>query len=217
MPKLPNAPDLDRLHTLAPPLHEVDTGLLWHRIYRRGGTHPTQWDALRHFGPTDARFDHHLLDGAGEAHLQDRGILYLAGDAPTCFAEVFQANREVDAYDRHPWLVSFRFAASVTLLDLTDTFAVQAGGSMKLVSGPRTYAQNWTRGFYDAYPNIDGVYFLSSMTNRPVMVLFERALTNAPFPTTPLFHRSLDDPLMLIPIQEACKDIGYRFSPKTPF
>ncbi|MGI9333112.1 MAG: hypothetical protein ACR2RL_08135, partial [Gammaproteobacteria bacterium] len=115
------------------------------------------------------------------------------------------------------WLVSFRFAASVMLLDLTDTFAVQAGGSMELVSGPRTYAQNWTQGFYYAHPNIDGVYFLSSLSNRPVMALFERALKNNPFPATRLFHRSLADPLMLIPIQEACKDIGYRFSPKSPF
>ncbi len=149
--------------------------------------------------------------------MQERGILYLASDVPTCLAEVFQNNREVDTYDRHPWLVSFRFASSLTALDLTDTFPMLAGASMKLVSGPRVFARNWARGFYEAYPFIDGLYFLSSMTNRPVLALFERAIEKQPLPDMPLFHRNLDSPLMLIPLQEACKDIGYRFSPKTPF
>jgi hypothetical protein len=132
-------------------------------------------------------------------------------------AEVFQANREVDCQDRHPWLASFRFQSSLLLLDLTDTFPVRAGGSMKLVSGARRYSRNWARGFYEAYPDIDGIYFLSSMTNRPIVALFERALAKSPFPPTPLLHRSLADPLLLIPIQEACIDIGYRLSPDTGF
>ena len=217
MPKLPTAPDVEHLRTIEPALREVGSRQLWHRIYRRGGEHPTQWNDFRFFGPTDARFDHHLPDDSGEAQLQDRGILYLASDAPTCLAEVYQENREVDPNDRHPWLVSFRLTSGLAVLDLTDTFALKAGGSMKLVSGPRAYARNWARGFYEAYTNIDGLYYLSSMTNRPVMALFERALAKSPLPDTPLFHRSLDSPLLLVPIQEACKDMGYRLTPKTQF
>lgn len=217
MPKLPQNPDLDRLRSLNPALRELTDNELWHRIYRRGGEHPTRWDALRYFGPTDARFDHHLRDSRGEPHTQDRGIIYLASDIPTCLAEVFQTNREVDRRDRHPWLASFRLQSTLAILDLTDTFPVQVGGSMKLVSGPRRYAQNWARGFYEAYPAIDGLYFNSSMTNSPVLALFERGLAKRPFPTTPKFHRSLADPLLLIPIQEACADIGYKLSPDTGF
>lgn len=56
---------------------------------------------------------------------------------PTCIAEVYRENREVDTNDRHPWLVSFRLASAFTVLDLTETFPVRAGGSMKLVSGYR--------------------------------------------------------------------------------
>jgi RES domain-containing protein len=215
--KLPHHPDIAQLRRIEPTQRLVDTRQLWHRIYRRGGQHPTQWNALRFFGPTDARFDHHLPDDSGNGQEQPRGILYLASDVPTCLAEVYQANREVDTNDRDPWLVSFRLSAPLAVLDLTDTFPVQAGASMKLISGPRAYARNWARGLYEAYSNIDGLYFLSSMTNRPVLALFERATKKGPIPNTPLFHRNLDSPLLLIPIQEACKDIGYRLTPKTPF
>ncbi len=217
MPKLPNAPDLNHLRAIGPALRTLDTRKLWHRVYRRGGEHPTRWDALRFHGPASARFDHHVLDDTGKAKLQGRGILYLASDVPTCLAEVYQENREVDTNDRHPWLVSFRLASTLTVLDLTETFAVRAGCSMKLVSGPRPHAQNGARGFYDVYSNIDGLYFLSSMTNRPAAALFERALDRNPFPASPDFHRSLSDPLLHIPIQEACKDIDYRYSPAIRF
>ena len=63
--------------------------------------------------------------------------MYLASDIPTCLAEVFQSTRQVDRRDRHPWLVSFRFNSTLLLLDLTDAFPVQGGGSMKLMTGPR--------------------------------------------------------------------------------
>ncbi len=215
MPKLPNNPVLERLRDLEPPLHRLETDALWHRIYHRAGAHASQWNRLRTFGPVDSRFDHHLRDAKGQPCDQERGIVYLAGDAPTSIAEVFQANREVDTLDRHPWLVSFRLANPLHLLDLTDAFAVRAGGSIKMMTGPRSQSQNWSRGFYDAYDHIDGLYYLSSMTNRPVVALYERALSQQVFPDEPLFHRSLADPLMLIPIQEACKDIGYHLSPKT--
>ena len=217
MPKLPIAPDPALLRAIEPVRKTLDTRQLWHRIYRRGGEHPNQWNAARHYGPTDSRFDHHILNDEGNAHVQRRGILYLASDIPTALAEAFQANREVDTIDRLPWLVSFRLVSPLTTLDLTDSFLIRAGGSMKLVSGPRAHARNWARAFYETYSDIDGLYFPSSMTNRPTLALFERALHRSPLPDTPLLHRSLGSPLMLVPLQEACKDIGYRLSPRTPF
>ena len=82
---------------------------------------------------------------------------------------------------------------------------------MKLVSGPRTYAQNWSRAFCACYEDIEGIYYPSSLTNRPAMVFYERALEFSPFPATPHFHRALDDALLIDPIRGACRDIGYDF------
>jgi hypothetical protein len=211
MPKLPNSPNLERLRELAPGLILIPAGTTVVRIYQRGGEHPTVWNRLRYFGPTGARFDHHLRDEEGRPHVQDRGILYLATDISTSLAEVFQASRTIDREGDKPWLVSFRLACDLSLLNLTDTFCVQAGGSMKLVSGPKLYAQNWSRAFYECYEEIHGIYFLSSLTNRPTIALYERALAVGPFPNSPRVHRGLDDVLLIETIRNASKEIGYVF------
>ena len=151
MAKLPHAPDRERLRGLAPSLLSMAAGTPVHRIYRRGGEHPALWNAFRYFGPTAARFDHQQRDTKGRAFEQARGILYLAQDIPTALAEVFQEKRTVNRALDRPWLVSLRLACDLTLLNLTDTYCVRAGGSMKLVSGPTVYAQNWSRAFYACY------------------------------------------------------------------
>ncbi|MFK8032042.1 MAG: RES domain-containing protein [Gammaproteobacteria bacterium] len=213
MPKLPRAPDLKRLRSYEPATFNLKAGSVWHRLYSRGGDHPTSWDALRYFGPTLSRFDHQVLDEHERPHMQNRGISYFAGDIPTCLAEVFQTTRTIDRKTGHPWLASFKLQNDIALLDLTDTFPVKSGASMKLVSGPRVYAQNWSRGFYDCFPEIDGLYFLSSMTNRPLVALYERALSKSVFPDSPEFHRPIDDPLLLRPLKVACLNIGYDLAP----
>ena len=143
--------------------------------------------------------------------------MYVASDIPTCLAEVFQNTREVDRRNRHPWLVSFRLRSTLLLLDLTDTFPVQSGASMKLMTGPRRYAQNWARGYYESYPSIDGLYFNSSMTNRAALALFERVVPKAALPEVPDLHRSLADPLLLVPLQEGCADVGFGMTPDNRF
>ena len=83
---------------------------------------------------------------------------------------------------------------------------------MKLVSGgPRTFAQNWSRAFYECYGSIEGIHYPSSLTNRPVMALNERVLEAPPFPETPLLHRALNDALLIDPIRGACRDVGYGY------
>ncbi len=209
MVKLPNAPNLERLNELSPSLISIPGGTRLQRIYRRGGDHPSLWNQLRYFGPTAARFDHHLRDNTGIARVQDRGILYAATDIVTALAEVFQQKRTVNRSVDQPWLVSYALNCDLTLLDLTGTFPVKAGGLMKLASGPTLYSQNWSRAFYKCYADIHGIYFPSSLTNRPVMALYERVLQFKPFPVAPLFHRALNDALLLEPIRNACKEIGY--------
>ena len=211
MPKLPRSPNPAHLHKLDPRLRTIEAGTTWHRIYRRGGAHPTCWDALRYFGPTTARFDHHLLDAEGRAHSQERGIGYIAADAATAIAEVFQITRRLDRAHGKPWLVQFQLAAPLTLLDLSDTFLAQAGGSMKLISGARANARRWSQGFYDIYKKIDGLYYPSSMTNRPIIAIYERSLARNPWPGSPTLHRALADPLIADPLHEAYVEIGYAF------
>ena len=60
---------------------------------------------------------------------------------------------------------------------------------MQLISGPRAHSQNWSRGFYDGYPGIDGVLYPSSLTNQTVYAFYERVLEVAsPFPRLPIVH-----------------------------
>lgn len=210
MPKLPHAPDLGRLQQLAPSVITIDAGTRLHRIYRRGGARAALWNAFRYFGPTSARFDHQRPDRRGGPMPQDRGILYAATDITTAVAEVFQARRTVNRTDDSPWLVSFSLVGTLTLLNLTDTFCVRAGASMKLVSGPTLHAQRWSRGFYECFERIQGIYYPSSLTNRPVMALYERA-DGVVLPEMPSFHRAIGDPLLIEPLRNVCKEIGYDF------
>ena len=211
MAKLPNTPDLDRLRAREPVLISIPRGSVVHRVYRRGGAYPTLWNAFRFFGPTSARFDHQLPDEGGGPSEQQRGVAYAATDIVTALAEAFQQGRTVNRLANRPWLVSFALASELTLLDLTGTFSVSAGASMKLVSGPTLYSQNWSRGFYECCPGIHGLYYFGSLTNRPVMALYERALEAGVFPATPSVHRSLHDPLLIEPLRNACRTIGYDF------
>src|SRR5271166_4552927 len=78
---------------------------LW-RVYFTGGAYPGAWNAFRYFGPSESRFDHH----EPPPRVQARGILYAAGDATTCLAEVFQATRVIDRAASAPWLVGLELA-----------------------------------------------------------------------------------------------------------
>jgi hypothetical protein len=51
---------------------------------------------------------------------------------------------------------------------------------------------------------IHGLTYPSSLTNHPVIALYERALEVKPFPVTPRIHLALDDPLLLKLLRNAC-------------
>ena len=210
MPKVPRAPELARLGALNPQICILPAGSLAWRIYFRGGRHPTRWGDFRHVGPTDARFDHHL--GQRATH-QDRAVLYAADEPATCFAEIFQRTRIVNRWHKDPWLVGFHTAASTSLLDLTGPFATRAGASMALMTGARSASRNWARGFYDAYPEIAGLLYPSSMhANRPAMVLTDRAAAAGVVPDQPSFHRALGDPALLSVLKNVARTLGYALS-----
>ena len=187
---------------LDPEIRALEEGSELWRIYFQGGSHPVPWRLFRSFGPTASRFDHQLEPGSG------RRILYAAGDVFTCLAEVFQDSHIIDRTTRSPWLVGFRITRAIALLDLTGTWPTQAGASMAISSGPRPRAQEWSRVIYDAYPQIDGLYYASSMhANLPATALYERA--EDALPPSPSFHRPLSDPALLNGLKQAAKRLGY--------
>jgi len=126
----------------------------------------------------------------------------------TCLAEVFQIPRSIDRRADEPWLVGFELTRDVKLLDLSGLWPTKAGASMKINSGDRPRAQRWSRQIHGAYPKVEGIYYPSSMhANQPAVALYERAVTS--IPVSPLFHRALADPLLLLALKNAAADLGY--------
>ena len=181
---------------------------MW-RVHFTSGHYPSRWNEFRYFGPTSSRFDHHLSNAKGQGYSQDRGIMYLAKNGPTCIAEVFQATRVIDRYSNEPWLAGFRLAKAIKILELTGVFTTTLGASTAIHSGPRPRAQRWAQQLYEAYPKIDGILYCSSMYgNAEIVALFERGAKAIPALTA--FHRALNDPAMLATLAETGKEIGYQ-------
>jgi hypothetical protein len=179
-------------------------------VYYAARRYPIAWNTFRYFGLLNARWDHHAPTATGAAGAQGRGIYYAALDAKTCLAEVFQMTRRVDRAFQSPWLAVFEIAQSVLGVDLTGDFATRMGASMAIHSGSRDRARGWARDLYDAFPDIQGIRFASSMSGgAPAFALNERALRSSLFPPHPLFHRALADDVMLDPLKHAAQALGY--------
>lgn len=136
--------------------------------------------------------------------------MYAAASPVTCLAEVFQKTRTVHRAYRSPALVGFATARPLTLLDLTGPFATRIGASMGLMTGPRSVARSWGRALYAAFPDAQGLAYPSSMHGNAVaFVLNDRADPALVLPTSPGFHRTLNDPAMLTLIKNAARELGY--------
>lgn len=205
MVKLPEPPPPGEIAKLLPAVVRLPSGAVLWRVYFRGGSHPTRWYQFRAFGPlVSARFDHH----DPPARVQERPVLYCARDAVTCLAEVFQETRVIDGRVHVPWLVAFELRTPVSLLDLTGQWPTRAGASQALASGRRDRARRWAAVVHEAYPQLQGMTYRSSMHGGGVCaVLHERAVGAVAPP--PLLHRSLDDPAIATAVANAARDLGY--------
>ncbi|MGH7534109.1 MAG: hypothetical protein ACREMG_00845, partial [Gemmatimonadales bacterium] len=77
----------------------------------------------------------------------------------------------------------------------TGKWPTRAGASMVINSGPRPRARRWSQRIYQAYPDVEGVWYASAMDgNRPVVALYERG--RDAMPRRPAFHRALADPAL---------------------
>jgi len=206
--KFPEPPGVAALRGIAPQtlILAADTKLA--RIYFAAGLHPSHWDEFRSFGPTAARWDHHLPSTRGVPVEQDRSVFYCAPDVDTCAAEVFQATRRIDRTRDAPWLVVFALVEAITLLDLRGTFATKVGASTAIHSGLRSRARAWARELYEAYPDIQGLYYGSSMNGHaPAVALNERA--QRAMPEQPHFHRALNDDMLVETLQRIALRLSY--------
>jgi hypothetical protein len=210
VPKLPDPPSVEALRVVARDAMTLRRGTTLARVYSPGGPHPVRWNEFRHFGPTNARFDHPLENACGEPGDQTRSILYCATKARTCLAEVFQETRRIDRGRNAPWLVVFRTACDLELLDLTGSYPTLVGASMAINSGNRIRARAWARAFYEAHTDLQGIYYCSSMdSNRPAFALTDRAEALAPLADHPDFNRPLADDALLDVLKHCAHELGY--------
>lgn len=208
MSKFPEPPGVDALRRITAKTIEVPAGSLFARIYFATGPYPSRWNQFRSFGPTAARWDHHLPNADGAPTEQDRSILYCAPDVDTCAAEVFQATRRIDRIRNAPTLVVFALQSPLTLLDLRGAFTTTIGTSTAIHSGPRSRTRAWARQLHDAYPTLDGVHYGSSMNGHaPAVALNERA--QQAIPERPQFHRALNDDLLVEVLQRIALRLSY--------
>lgn len=204
MAKFPEPPSAAELARIRPDHLPLPAGTRLYRIFSRSGSHPSYWNAFRAFGPTTSRFDHHCLPQG----LQNRRVLYAALSLGTCVAEVFQALRVIDRSTNEPWVVEFRLRKWMWLLDLSGEWPTRAGASMALNSGRRDRAQRWARTIYEAYSQIQGLYYPSSMLgNEPCVALFERA--EIAMPAEPEREAALTEPVLLPELAALAQRIGY--------
>jgi hypothetical protein len=211
MPKLPqHPPSTAIIIAAAPDIIDFPLGQYAWRIYPRGGKYPVEWNEFRHYGPLpSARFDPHTSAMDGSPYSQSRGAIYIGDAFPTAIAEVFQGSRLVNPRRNRPAVTAFAFVRPLLLLNLWGDFGIRVGGSSKFATGPKTVTRAWSRAFYDALPDIDGIRYESSM--RPgsaAYILYERA--QSALPPAPLLNRDLDDLDMHTPLVNACHKIGYR-------
>ncbi|MFO1468384.1 MAG: RES family NAD+ phosphorylase [Steroidobacteraceae bacterium] len=180
------------------------------RVYYTRSRHSFDWNAFRHAGPVDARWDHQVPHASGEPTPQSRSLYYCATDATTCLAEFFRVTRRIDRAYQSPWLVVFELAQPVVLLDLRGDFATRMGASLAIHSGSRVRARAWARELYEAFPAAQGMLYASSMNGgAPAVAFNDRAEPLSIFPSHPLLHRALADDVMVDALKTAAIRLGY--------
>lgn len=189
----------------------VPAGTRLVRVFTSAGNHPQQWDTFRYAGPLPhARFDPHMPNTQGGPTItREHGVLYFSLSVRTCIAEVFQATSTVDRKSRSPHLVLFRPRRTLRLLDLSGLWPTRAGASQAISNGIKERTQAWARNIRAAYPELDGLWYRSSMdAGNPSLCLWDppsaTALPESPDVLLPLDHPGLD-----LPLGRVCRELNY--------
>lgn len=214
MARLPKPPSAAALAELLRPDDDIvfvhpATRLV--RVFTVAGRHPQQWQAFRRTGPLPhARFDAHPPGPRGRpTDAPDHGVLYFGLSVRTAVAEVFQDTSIVDRLTRKPFLVVARPTRTLRLLDLIGLWPTRAGASQEISSGPRERTQEWARAIRQAYPDLDGLWYRSSMdSGNPAVCLWDPPAGTA-LPVTPDALVPLDHPGLDVPLARICEDLNY--------
>lgn len=214
MARLPQPPDPVLLAELLRPEEDIvsvypATRLV--RIFTVGGRHPQQWNTFRRAGPLPhARFDPHPPGPRGRAtDAPGHGVLYFGLSVRTSVAEVFQDTSIVDRQTRQPFLVVFRPTRTLRLLDLVGLWPTRAGASQEISSGPRDRTQEWARAIRKAHPDLDGLWYRSSMdSGNPAICLWDPPAGSA-MPVAPDVLVELGHPGLDVPLARVCDELNY--------
>ncbi|MGH9056006.1 MAG: RES family NAD+ phosphorylase [Acidimicrobiales bacterium] len=209
MAKFPDPPGAEALTRSNPEQLVIEAGTRLWRIYASSGEHAAAWNALRSFGPTDARFDHQRPP---PHHDRNRALCYLGVLAPLCVAERFQGHRRIERHAGTPRLVGFDLARPIRLLDLRGLWPTRLGASQAVAVGTRSRSRRWAVALYEALgADVDGLCYRSSMYGgEAAVVLWEPGRTA--LPESPVLDISLDDPRLTLALARTCLDLGYTMS-----
>jgi hypothetical protein len=181
------------------------------RIFAAGGRHGQRWNSFRVHGPLPhARFDPHPPGpGGAPATRPGHGTLYFGLSVRTSVAEVFQTTSLVDRSTRRPHLVVFGPRRTLHLLDLAGLWPTRAGASQEISSGPKPVTQAWARAIRAAHPELDGLWYRSSMdSGDPAICLWEPPAATA-LPRNPDVLVPLDYPGLDLPLARVCQELNY--------
>jgi hypothetical protein len=181
------------------------------RIFFARGMHPQRWNTFRYTGPLPhAEFDPHPYgpDGSPNAS-HENGVLYFGLSVRTSIAEVFRGASLVDRSTRSPFLVVLRPRRTLRLLDLSGLWPARVGAAQELSSGPKEFKQSWARAIRAAFPDLDGVWFQSSMdAGQPAICLWDPPAASA-MPAAPDVLLPLDHPGLDLPLARVCEELDY--------
>lgn len=181
------------------------------RVFVAAGAHHQRWNTFRHTGPLPhARFDPQPPPpGGGVVTTPEHGVLYFALSVRTSIAEVYQQTSMVDRSTRRPHLAVCQPSRPLRLLDLTGLWPTRAGASQEISSGAKDVTQAWARAIRTAFPDLDGLWYRSSMdSGAPAVCLWDppsgTGLPASPDVLLPLEHPGLD-----LPLARVCEELNY--------
>lgn len=193
---------------LDPSLHiRTYSSQLW-RVFRTEGSHPTEWDGLRHYGPIpNMRFDPH--PPPVRTH-PGASVMYTATQPYTALGEVYQEDRVIDRAAGGAAIAAWIPARPLELLDLTSNWPVLNGAAASMQMDDKKHTQAWACEIHEQLGgHVDGLYHLSSINNEPLVTLFSRTELFPAFPARVRFSALLSDTTADEIIKSAKKKLGY--------
>lgn len=153
---------------VSPRFQELLAGSELIRIFDPASKYKPQPLTFRTYGPIH-RFDHQRPPKKDDP---ERGIYYAAPTFSCCVVESFQ--KRVIEFGTCEVAIAL-LTRPLKLLDLRGEGAMKVGCNVATVAAADTkLTQEWSRYFYEVYPEIDGLLYTSAHNGEPSVALYER-------------------------------------------